>query len=249
MRVALSAHKLARCGAPVFPCNPITKAPLVAGGFKAATTDEQQICRWWSDFPDALIGTPTGIKFGVLDLDLQHVESRRWYDVNRPRLPLTRAHCTRSGGRHLLFKPHDRLTCSAGKLARGVDTRGRGGYIIWWPASGFNVLHGGILCPLPTWVLEDLHPPAPPRSSIPISGSARADRSINGIIRTIAGAREGERNHCTFWAACRFAELVQQGAISEGEAFDIIIEAAGRAGLPASEARRTAQSAFRTPRI
>ena len=125
--VVTSALKLARWGAPVFPCNPATKAPIVAGGFKAATTDEDRIGRWWSDYPDALIGTPTGLKFVVLDLDLQHVESQRWYDVNRPRLPLTRAHCTRSGGRHLLFKPHDRLTCSAGKLARGVDTRGRGG--------------------------------------------------------------------------------------------------------------------------
>jgi len=72
------------------------------------------------------------------------------------------------------------------------------------------------------------------------------DQSINGLIRTIANASEGERNHCTFWAACRFAELIQQGAISEGKAVDIIIEAAGRAGLHHDEARKMARSAFQT---
>jgi hypothetical protein len=72
-----------------------------------------------------------------------------------------------------------------------------------------------------------------------------ARNQIRGIIRTIAGARAGERDQVTFWASCRFAELVQQSAISEGDAIDIIIEAASRAGLHYDEARRTAASAFR----
>jgi hypothetical protein len=111
------------------------------------------------------------------------------------------------------------------------------------------VLHGGVLRPVPDWLLEALHPPAPPRSTAPVTAKTSPDRSIAGLIRTIANASEGERNHCTFWASCRFAELVKQGAITEGVAVDIIIEAASRAGLHHDEARRTAASAFRTTRI
>ena len=73
-----------------------------------------------------------------------------------------------------------------------------------------------------------------------------ARHGLNGILRTIAGAREGERNCVVFWAGCRFAELVREGAIAESAAIAIIIEAAGRAGLHLDEARRTAASAFRT---
>jgi hypothetical protein len=254
-----AALDLAARGLPVFPCRPDdelvdgelfkAKSPRTARGFKDATTDESKIRQWWIRQPDSLIGTPTGIHFVVVDLDLQHVATQRWYDQNRPRLPLTRTHYTRSGGRHLLFQPNDGVTCTAGKIARGVDTRGRGGYIIWWAAHGLDVLHAGVLRPVPDWLIEALHPPAPPRSSSPPPIPARADRSINGLIRAIAGAREGERNQVTFWGACRFAELVQQGALGEADAVDIIIEAASRAGLPALEARRTAQSAFRTTRI
>src|SRR4051812_26185356 len=63
-------------GWPVFPCNPATdtpdsKSPYTSNGFYAATTDELQIRRWWTQWPAAMIGVPTGTKSGmwVLDLD------------------------------------------------------------------------------------------------------------------------------------------------------------------------------------
>jgi putative DNA primase/helicase len=160
----LEALKFARQGIAIFPCG-ADKTPLTRRGFKDATTDGATLHDWWTCWPDALIGVPTGIKFCVVDLDLQHEEARRWYDKNRERLPLTRAHVTRSSGRHLLFQPHDKLKCSAGKIARGVDTRGPGGYIIWWPATGLEVLHPDALAPVPDWLIDKLHvePPPPPR--------------------------------------------------------------------------------------
>jgi hypothetical protein len=149
---------LALRGCPVFPCQQ-NKQPFTAHGFKDATTDIDQIAAWWRDWPEALLAVPTGIKFSVLDLDLQHIEAQQWYDQHRAELPLTRTHITRSGGRHLLFRPHTDLKCSTGKIHRGVDTKGAGGYIIWWPAHGFDVLHGGASAAMPDWILAKLNPP------------------------------------------------------------------------------------------
>jgi Bifunctional DNA primase/polymerase, N-terminal len=243
-----AALDLARLALPVFPCGE-DKRPLTPHGFKDGTRNYDNIRRWWNRWPDALIGVPAGDRFVVLDVDLKHETARHWWDAHRERLSATRMHHTRSGGLHLIMKPHPRFTCSAGKIELGIDTRGKGGYAIWWPAHGYKIVNLSTMLPVPDWLLEALHPPAPPRSSSPLPIPARADRSIAGLIRSIANATEGERNHVTFWGACRFAELVKQGAITETAAVDIIIEAASRAGLHHDEARRTAASAFRTTRI
>ena len=78
---------------PVFPCKVADKTPYTTHGFLDATTDPTRIRCWWSHWPDALIGVPTGIKFVVVDVDLQHSEAQHWYA--RANLPLTRKHETR----------------------------------------------------------------------------------------------------------------------------------------------------------
>jgi hypothetical protein len=243
MGVALD---LAARGAPVFPCGD-NKSPLTPHGFKDATADPAIVRDWFTRWPDALVGVPTGIKFVVLDIDCgKHVEAARWY--GQANLPTTRTHVTRSNGRHLLFKPDDRVRNTASKVCRGVDTRGEGGYIIWWPATGLQVMHGGALAEVPGWLIARLNPLRPP-SSERLSASrafsdAQAHAKLNGIIRAIAGASQGERNHVAFWGACRLAEMVSRGLISGDDAIEIVAEAASRTGLPYVEARRTAKSAL-----
>jgi hypothetical protein len=110
------------------------------------------------------------------------------------------------------------------------------------------VLHAQSLQPVPEWIIEALHrtPEAVPfRPREPLRTSADVQRKLDGIIRSIAFASEGERNHLCFWGACRMAEMVADGALTRNDAIDLAVEAASRAGLPRSEARRTAESAFR----
>jgi bifunctional DNA primase/polymerase-like protein len=243
----ISALKLARRGLRVFPCS-ADKRPLTINGFKDASADPDIIHSWFTEYPDALIGVPGGDRFVVIDIDLQHLDAQRWYDDNRSRLTLTRMHVTRSGGRHLLYLPTSQVGCSTGKLGPHVDTRGSGGYIIWWPACGLSALHGRALAPVPDWIIAALHPPPPPEppNVVRLSPRIATHRQFEGIVRRVATAHPGERNTLCYWGACRMAELVAQNALGRADAIEIVIEAASRAGLPRNEARRTALSAFRT---
>jgi len=233
------ARKLA-----IFPCGP-DKRPLTEHGHKDASSDAEQIRVWWREHPGALIGVPTGVRFVVLDCDLQHRDAQAWY--GRANLPVTRIHHTRSGGRHLLFKPCPSFGCTAGKIAPHIDSRGSGGYVVWWPCEALEVRHGDKLAEVPAWILARLRPPEPPSLNISLKTAPGdvIERKIDGVIRTIANASEGERNALAFWGGCRLAELAKAGALSRAEAVALAVEAASRTGLPRHEATRTALSALR----
>ena len=239
------ALKLAGQGLASSRASPSNKAPYTEHGFHDASRDEAQIRAWWRQFPEALIGVPTGLKFVVLDLDLQHVEAQEWY--GRANLPPTRTHITRSGGRHLLFQPHTAVKNTAGKIWPHVDTRGLGGYVIWWPAAGLPMMHAGVLEPVPAWILKRLDPPE--RSDIAaraVRRVLRGDRDLEPLCLEIMRARNGERNCITYWAACRLAEHVRNGQLGRSHMIDLVVGSAARCGLPEREARTIALSALRT---
>jgi hypothetical protein len=243
------ALALARQAVPVFPCNPKNKAPLTERGFHNASTDPQTIHQWWQRWPDALVGVPTGPRFVVIDVDLQYTEAQEWFATAD--VPETRTHFTRSGGRHLLFRPHPQVRCSTGKIWPHIDTRGEGGYIIWWPACGLDVLDAGTLAPIPGWIVRRLNPPVPSPKLAAItiehaSSPILKDHKLRGILRTIVSSRNGTRNDRTFWGACRLAEMVRDNTISYDMAERLAVDAAIHTGLSRSEAELTTQSAFRT---
>jgi hypothetical protein len=241
-----SALQLARQGVPIFPCRP-DKAPLIKNGFKGATTNFDKLHQWWTRWPDALVSVPTGERFVVVDVDLQHTDALVWLEENRRRLPPTRTHATRSGGKHLLFKRNDKIRCSTSKLGPHVDTKGDGGCIVWWPAHGFEVLHGGVLAHVPEWTVEALNPkPQPIVTRFSSTGSAApTSESIRGALQVLARAREGERNHCLFWVSCRLGEAVRARTITEGEALDLVLAVGRQVGLLDQEILRTARSGLR----
>jgi len=246
---------LARQGVEVFPCKNIPadpechKAPLTIRGFKDASTDEAIIRGWWQCWPDALVGV-VAEKFCAVDVDLQHAAARAWLDQHRHKIPITRTHRTQRGGLHFLFRPHAEVGCSVAILAPHVDTRGQGkGYVIWWPAHGFEVMHREVIAPVPGWIVTALRPatpePAVAATSIKRPSNSLVAARLSGIIARAASAQEGERNSVTFWCGCRLAEMVRDQMIGREEAMALLIEAAARSGLPQREILRTARSAFR----
>jgi hypothetical protein len=70
--------------------------------------------------------------------------------------------------------------------------------------------------------------------------------ALTRLVRLIAGAREGERNNFTYWAACRAGEMVASGLLDPDAAAAVIAEAATRAGLPRGEAERVAWNGIKT---
>jgi hypothetical protein len=239
-----SSRQLAQQGYRVFPCDD-NKRPLTEHGFKDATADIKTIEYWWGRWPHALIGVPTGENFVVVDIDLQHAEAQWWYA--RANLPLTRKHETRSGGRHLLFAPNEAVKCTSGKLYAHVDTRGVGGYIIWWPSCGLEVLHADVLAQVPEWIIKRLQTERTVMPTVQVPrrplSSKDAETRVRGVIR--AHTREGNRNSVAYWGAHRLAELVHDNILERDAAIEIIVEAAGHSGLPRAEAARTAQSALK----
>jgi hypothetical protein len=169
-----AALDYARHGWPVFPCEPRGKRPLVAKGFKAATTDEMQIVRWWQRWPEANIGIPAGPHFVVVDVDVHKGGQQSMQALVARHGPIPRTLCARTGGGgfHHLFAPRPEIICKSNCLGTGIDTRGNGGYIVVapsihatgaayeWESDPFDTA----LAPCPDWLvprgnLQDLPPP------------------------------------------------------------------------------------------
>jgi hypothetical protein len=205
-RIAINLARNA--GYAVFPCR-AGKAPACQHGFKDASRDPAAIQRLWHRFPGELIGVATGTASGVsvLDVDPKHRVAYDWWQRHHPRLLPTRTYRTRSGGLHLYFRHREGVTNSQGKIASGIDTRGEGGYVIYWFATGFECLDQSPAVEWPVWLFNELKKSPP----LPLRPAARArtsdpDKAIDGILGVLREAREGDRNGKLFWAACRLYE-------------------------------------------
>jgi Bifunctional DNA primase/polymerase, N-terminal len=245
------AQNLARNrGYAVFPCR-IDKRPACPHGFKDAAVDRDAIQKLWADHPGPLIGVATGAASGidVLDIDAKYETALAWWSAAAPRIPATTIFRTRSGGLHGYFLHAEGVGNTASKLAHGVDTRRDGGYVISWFAAGHECVDLSSPAPWPPWLLDcvlwEPSPSPPPRVSR--KSQQQAGGAIEGVIRTISAATEGERNSVLFWGACRLFERTRIGQLDRGEADALLIAAARAAGLPEVEARQTIASAWRRP--
>jgi Bifunctional DNA primase/polymerase, N-terminal len=242
-----------RLGLPAFPCR-ADKTPMTPHGFKNASAEPGALKYLWAKYPGPLIGVPTGEASGLFVVDIdnaRHDEANDWLERHAPYLPETRQHQTKSGGVHLLFEHRDGLRNTTSKLAKGIDTRGTGGYIIWWPACHSPAAREQFdpVLPLPEWIAAELVPPAPRFESAPFRAFSGGSPSakVQGILNKVAEKGEGYRNGILFWAASRLRDMIANHELDQAEAaqsLQALHDISMNSGLSAREIARTMNSAM-----
>ena len=244
----------------VFPCR--GKIPLTSNGFKAATSDVDQILEWAEKWPEANWGVATGEHFDVLDLD-----DARQLDPEILRAIMAMdgpAAVTGGGGLHCYVQPTG--MGNRAKFLPGVDFRGQGGYVILPPAlhdSGQQyewvdgLTPGTPIPPAPDWLLKALMPPSPTSTRAtsallrPKDGYTRA--AVQGELDSILRAPEGCRNDTLNTAALKVGSLVGAGLLNETTATTMLVQAGLAIGLGEREVESTVRSGLRagmaSPRV
>lgn len=115
------------------------KHPRVSRGLLEASRDEAAVRAWWRQWPDANVGLATGKASGwvVIDIDTGKggEESLTRLEAKHGALPPTAEVLTGGGGRHLYYAyPLRHVPSTVGKLGRGLDVRGDGGYVVAPPS-------------------------------------------------------------------------------------------------------------------
>ncbi len=189
-------------------CRP-GKHPRVNHWPNSATTDENQIRRWWTQWPDANIGIATGPESGVWVLDLdgpKGIADLAAMEAQNGPVPKTVSAATGGGGRHLYFKyPKDIRVGSGSKKRSGkaIDFRGAGGYIIAPPSNHHSgrsydwETPPGVLAfaEAPEWVITFVNVPIKSISNINVDDSDALLMELAGPdLRTDQGVPEGGRH-------------------------------------------------------
>lgn len=235
-------------GWPVFPVSRKTKAPCVAGGFKVATMDMDQIKRWAREFPDANVGVPTGPITGlaVLDVDGEEGEQSLQRLAAQRGVHFRKTLTASSGrGRHLYYRFVNGLKSSASKLGPGLDIRAEGGSIIAPPsvhASGrpYAWIEDAPMLRFPLSAIVALTPPPPTyhaHGAVP---------DLDRIVDRVRFAPVGTRNHALYRAAYTAGGVVASKGSNPKDAELALINAGLAAGLDRVEATNTVRSGLRS---
>jgi Bifunctional DNA primase/polymerase, N-terminal len=176
-----AALSLAAAGLTVFPAGS-DKRPLLVGWQERASTEEEQVRKWWDSYPAALPAIVVGrASLVAIDCD-RHPGGNdgikafnELVSANGAKLanvPMTK---TARGGAHLFFRqpPGEPLGNGRGELPDGIDVRGIGGFVIapgavlpdgkrWQAVNGRPLLadafKAGSIPELPQWLADIIRP-------------------------------------------------------------------------------------------
>jgi hypothetical protein len=235
-----SIQTLAAEGFRIFPVVPNAKIPALSDWPNKATADTDQLLRWREENRDCNWGLATGKGSKVVVIDLDGEAGLQWLaamsDAHGGGWVETRATRTHKG-QHLFFRYPEgaEIRNSAGQLAKGVDVRGEGGYVVIPPskhpdgAPHYEWLtpQDADILPLPQWLLTALIAIKPPRTALHVaSAGAIGDGCRNETLARLAGT------------------MRNKGMSQESIFAALKVENAGRCNppLPESEVRQIAES-------
>lgn len=248
-----AALKYAERGIAVFPCRVRDKTPATEHGCLDATTDAAQISEWWQKAPFN-IGIATGPISGLVVIDLDGPEgAESWAELLGDRTVST-ARVETSSGLHLYFRSSLTVGNTAKRLGPGIDTRGKGGYVVAPPsAHPSGKLYAWAtkerVAQLPAWLELLLNPPprAPRNLPSPLANSADdayGRAALTRILEDLKASGEGTRNDALNRAAYQCGRLIAAGRLTNAVTQDLE-HAALNIGLEPHEVTATITSGIR----
>jgi hypothetical protein len=180
-----SAWFYASRGWPIFPVVPARfdgeggKNPRIKGWQQLATTDHDQIVRWWDSMPTSNIGVLCGSQSGLVVVDVDYKPDRgidghaslAVLEAEHGPVPLGPRVRRGIASTHVYFAYNLRLGNSVGNLP-GIDVRAAGGFVVgagsFHAASGdrYAWMAGTAELPLPVipdWLVDALSKPRKPK--------------------------------------------------------------------------------------
>ncbi len=251
-----SVDATGRCTCGKTECDSPDKHPHITNGLKGASTDIDQIRRWWEHWPEANIGIRTGSVSGIFALDMDSQEAVEQLRVASKTIPTDACRQKTGRGWQVFFTlPNFCVKNSAGKIAPQIDVRGEGGYVVAPPsrhANGttYHWLSDAHPGPAPAWLLDDIAEMQQSQSGPPAQASpGRLSRqpylaaALRGERGRVASAPPSTRNDTLNRAAYSLGQLEHAGLL-RAEAEPEIVAAAITAGLREAEARATFASGW-----
>lgn len=222
-----AALQAAEKGFHVFPIVPNTKVPPKDFRFKTeATRDPAQIRKWWTNgYSNHNIGISTSAfkeSEALIVVDIDQKDGKMGEDellrleLQGLVLPPTLETITPSGGRHLFYKTSEPVKQGVNVLAKGIDIRSRGGYVVGpWSvlSNGPYVLVDGSISEAPEWLVSSCgrSPPKPDNGTEPRAFEVNRENAFGRARFYLENeaplAVQGSRNDTTYKVAARVKDF------------------------------------------
>lgn len=213
-----------------------------------ASDDVEDVDKMWGNHPGASIGVVCGKPSGiwVLDVDLPDgPKNLSLLEEKYGKLPETLMQQTGSGGFQYFWKYNGiDIRNSTSKIAKNLDTRGNGGYVIVAPSphpSGnfYKWLNKAPILPPPEWLVSLINKPKQTRQRT--YGQAALSDELARLGTSVAGNRNMTLNEAAF----SLGQLVAGGELDYASVEGALLGVAISIGLNEREARKTIESGMR----
>lgn len=236
-------------------CNNKGKHPRTKDGFKSATTDLDQINKWWDKWPVANIGIRCGegSDLCAVDVDRRNDGDKTMEALIAKYGPPPKEGIVYTGnGVHHLFPFPRNVDHMPKTLGPGIDLQGEGSYIVAAGSRHFSGVqyrwaNGSYRATVSDWVrivvegegldqVDEYPEVDPSKFKEPVTEDfEHAARSLDSARWNVQLAPKGTRNSQLNTEAYGMWGLVARGTLTDKEVWDTLKRAAQIAGLPDSE--------------
>jgi len=262
--------RLANYGFAILPLAPKGKKPVKSGGVHAASNDKNALRKTFEANPRYNYGIATGAPSGIMVLDIDGPDGRKSLKaLKREHGPLPRTvRVNTARGFHLYFGVGDkRIGNSAGKLGKGIDVRGDGGYVVgpysrhesgcvytFAESRSFDEID---VAPAPDWLVSIAEKKTPPKAGNdgslaeminPSRSAGYAAAALERELTRLAKAPMHQRNNTLNTCAFKLGQFVGSNLLDESVVRSRLASVASGIGLADAEISGTVESGIRAGR-